>query len=246
MNSAVPKLKASLSILGVAFLLGLAGCEESARRPAQVRPPELTGPAPVVLGLLPVGSQRAQVIPLGLQPPNGVEILMKQVEAAFQAGEQDYKAGHLGKARRDFDQAVDWLLSSSFDLQADPRLEALFDRIVDTVHAYEMAAFREGDGFSDQKTDPAPIEEIAEMTFPEPGSVDPRLSEQVQQGLKAIPHDLPLTINEYVLSYLNFFQTPRVRAIVETGLRRSGRYRAMISRVLREEGLPQDLIYLSQ
>jgi len=33
---------------------------------------------------------------------------------------------------------------------------------------------------------------------------------------------------------------------VETGLRRAGRYREMISRVLREEGLPQDLIYLAQ
>jgi membrane-bound lytic murein transglycosylase D len=33
---------------------------------------------------------------------------------------------------------------------------------------------------------------------------------------------------------------------VDTGLRRAGRYREMISRVLREEGLPQDLIYLAQ
>jgi membrane-bound lytic murein transglycosylase D len=33
---------------------------------------------------------------------------------------------------------------------------------------------------------------------------------------------------------------------VETGLNRAGRYREMISRVLREEGVPQDLIYLAQ
>ena len=49
-----------------------------------------------------------------------------------------------------------------------------------------------------------------------------------------------------MLSYLNFFQTPRGRAIVENGLRRSGRYREMILRILQEEGLPQDLIYLAQ
>jgi len=53
-------------------------------------------------------------------------------------------------------------------------------------------------------------------------------------------------VNDQVLSFLNFFQTPRGRAIVETGLRRAGRYREMISRVLQEEGLPQDLIYLAQ
>ena len=53
-------------------------------------------------------------------------------------------------------------------------------------------------------------------------------------------------MNDEVLSFLNFFQTPRGRAIVETGLRRAGRYREMISRVLHEEGVPQDLIYLAQ
>ncbi|PYU66567.1 MAG: hypothetical protein DMG49_21695, partial [Acidobacteria bacterium] len=86
------------------------------------------------------------------------------------------------------------------------------------------------------------IDEVAEMTFP----VDPRLKERAEEAAKNISHDLPLTVNDQVLSFLNFFQTPRGRAIVETGLRRAGRYREMISRVLREEGLPQDLIYLAQ
>src|ERR1700730_17612483 len=80
------------------------------------------------------------------------------------------------------------------------------------------------------------------MTFP----FDPRLKERAEEAAKNFSHDLPLTVNDQVLSFLNFFQTPRGRAIVETGLRRAGRYREMISRVLREEGLPQDLIYLAQ
>jgi len=53
-------------------------------------------------------------------------------------------------------------------------------------------------------------------------------------------------VNDEVLSFLNFFQTPRGRAIVETGLQRRGRYQEMISRVLHEEGVPQDLVYLAQ
>ena len=59
-----------------------------------------------------------------------------------------------------------------------------------------------------------------------------------------VPHDLPLTVNDSVLQYLSFFQTAHGRLIVETGLRRAGRYHDMIRRVLKEEGLPQDLIYL--
>ena len=80
------------------------------------------------------------------------------------------------------------------------------------------------------------------MTFP----VDPRLKARAEEAAKNISHDMPLTVNDEVLSFVNFFQTPRGRAIVETGLRRSGRYREMISRVLHEEGVPQDLIYLAQ
>ncbi len=227
-------------------MLSLAGCEESARRAVQVRPPEIPVSTPVDFGPLPVDARRGQVAAVSLQPPQGVEILIQKAEAAFQAGEQNYKAGHLVKARREFDQAVDWLLSSGYDLEADARLEQLFDRIVDTVQAYEMTAFREGDGFSEQKAEPAPIEEIADMDLPPAEKLDPRLGERAAQELQTVRHDLPLTVNEYVLSYLNSFQTPRGRAIVETGLRRGGRYRAMISRVLREEGLPQDLIYVAQ
>src|SRR5258708_38733202 len=80
------------------------------------------------------------------------------------------------------------------------------------------------------------------MTFP----VDPGLKERAEEAAKNISHDLPLTVNDQVLPFVNFFQTPRGRAIVETGLRRAGRYREMISRVLQEEGLPQDLTYLAQ
>src|SRR3989442_6729027 len=80
------------------------------------------------------------------------------------------------------------------------------------------------------------------MTFP----VDPRLKERAEEAAKNISHDLPLTVNDQVLPFLNFFQTPRGRVIVETRLRRAGRYREMISCVLQEAGLPQDLIHLAQ
>jgi membrane-bound lytic murein transglycosylase D len=110
------------------------------------------------------------------------------------------------------------------------------------VYTYELQAFRAGDGFSEAPAVPAAIDEVAEMTFP----VDPKVKERAEVAAKSVTHDLPLTVNDVVGSYLNFFQTPRGRAIVENGLRRQGRYREMIARVLKEEGVPQDLIYLAQ
>jgi len=168
--------------------------------------------------------------------------LIAKVQEKFASGEQNFKAGHLEAARRDFDAAVDMMLQSGYDLDGDPELHELFRKVVDTVYADELQAFHAGDGFQETPAVPAPIDEVADMTFP----VDPRLKGRAEEAAKSISHDLPLTVNDEVLGFLNFFQTPRGKAIVETGLSRSGKYRDMISRILREEGVPQDLIYLAQ
>jgi membrane-bound lytic murein transglycosylase D len=202
-------------------------------------------PAPVTqeIPVLPLDNPaRRNMIWLTTPVTDPRQVLIRRVEEKFASGEQNYKAGHLEAARKDFDDAVDWMLQSGYDPNSDPQLSELFHRVVDTVYTYELQAFRAGDGFNEAPAVPAPIDEVAEMTFP----VDPRLKARAEEAAKNISHDLPLTVNDEVLSFLNFFQTPRGRAIVETGLRRAGRYRGMIARVLSEEGVPQDLIYLAQ
>jgi membrane-bound lytic murein transglycosylase D len=249
-------MRARLEIAAVAMLLagmvGLAGgCEDAAKKPVQARAHKPAA-APKVAAT-PQTSTELAVLPLHgphprplvfLAPPirDPKEDLIVRVGQKFASGQQNYKAGHLEAARKDFDDAVDSMLESGYDLNNDPKLSELFHRVVDTVYTYELQAFRAGDGFQEAPAVPAPIDEVAEMTFP----VDPRLKARAEEAAKNISHDLPLTVNDEVLSFLNFFQTPRGRAIVETGLRRSGRYREMIARVLREEGVPQDLIYLAQ
>src|ERR1700756_4210722 len=261
------------SAIGPALFAGVllmaAGCEDAARKPAAAHVPggamlpqsssaaspavvssapsqkasAQKAPTPAQLPPLPIASPKRATVAMIPAPLSGTkQDLVAKVEQKFVSGEQNYKAGHLEAARKDFDQAVDLLLESGYDVNADPKLSELFHRVVDTVYADELQAFRAGDGFQEAPAVPAPIDEVAEMTFP----VDPRLKERAGEPAKNLSHDLPLTVNDQVLSFLNFFQTPRGRAIVETGLRRAGRYRDMISRVLQEEGLPQDLIYLAQ
>ncbi len=231
-------------VAGVVF--GLAGCEDTAKPPVQVRPTQIALPAQEPVPQLPVSAQQKAPTPLAVQPADGVERLATESQAAFDAGEQDYKAGHLGKAREEFDEALDQLLASGYDLDGDPRLGSLYHHIIDTVSLDELEAFRAGDGFSEQKSTPAPIDEIAEEPIPQPEKFDPNLRGRAEAEASAIDHDLPLTVNDPVLAYVNYFKTPRGSAIVETGLRRAGRYREMVRRVLKEEGLPQDLIYLAQ
>ena len=231
---------ASKSAPGKAFLGNATGAEPAANETAQGSARPQSTPQLVPLPLW----SRDRPAPASLLPviPDGRTLLMARVQEKFASGEQNFKAGHLDAARRDFNDAVDWMLESGYDPNGDPRLSELFRHVVDSVYTYELQAFRAGDGFQETPAVPAPIDEVAEMTFP----VDPRLKDRAEQAAKNTSHDLPLTVNDEVLSFLNFFQTPRGKAIVETGLRRSGRYRDMISRVLREEGVPQDLIYLAQ
>ena len=229
-----------LALVSGMFVGAAASAQPAANETAQgsARPPSTPQLVP-----LPLWSRDRQA-PASLLPmiPDGRTLLVARVQEKFASGEQNFKAGHLDAARRDFNDAVDWMLESGYDPNGDPRLGDLFRHVVDSVYTYELQAFRAGDGFQETPAVPAPIDEVAEMTFP----VDPRLKDRAEQAAKNTSHDLPLTVNDEVLSFLNFFQTPRGKAIVETGLRRSGRYRDMISRVLREEGVPQDLIYLAQ
>ena len=46
--------------------------------------------------------------------------------------------------------------------------------------------------------------------------------------------------------FINYFSTPKGHAILQHALERGGRYREMIESTLRDEGVPQELIYLAQ
>jgi len=233
---------------GLLTLVSLCGCEDAGKKPVQAKVPALAPVPPqkpevAIVQELPfrkfAGDDFLSLLP---PPPAGIPYLIEQVKAKFASGEANYKAGHLAAARRDFDDAVDWMLESGYDPNSDPKLRELFNQVTDQVYTYELQAFRAGDGFTEAPAVPAPIDEVAEMTFP----VDPKLKERAEDVAKNVSHDLPLTVNDVVVSYLNFFQTPRGKAIVENGLRRKGKYQEMISRILKEEGVPQDLVYLAQ
>ena len=89
--------------------------------------------------------------------------------------------------------------------------------------------------------DKAPLDDIVNMTF----SVDPRIKDKVQTELKNTTSALPLVINDTVLGFINYFNN-RGHRTIEAGLERAGKYRPMISKILAEEGIPQELIHLAQ
>jgi len=167
--------------------------------------------------------------------------LIAQVEKEYQLGQDNYKAGHLEAAKENFDKAFDLLLESSLDVRSDARLQQEFDRVLDGVNGLELQALQQGDGFTEQKSEPAPIDEANEATLP----VDPNVKAKAEAEVAATHSDLPLMMTDPVAGYISYF-SGHGRGTQERALARSGRYDEMIRRVLKEEGVPQDLIYLAQ
>jgi membrane-bound lytic murein transglycosylase D len=209
----------------------------AAKKPVTVAlPPQAAPPA-----LTPSKSSVSESASPPQTAADPVDSLIAQVEDAYQSGKSNYSAGHIEAAKAAFDRAFNLLLSSNLDIHKNNRLQSEFDKIVDGVQALEIAALKEGDGFTEQKSEPAPIDEASTVTFP----VDPNLRAQAEQSVRVTSSDLPLMVTDEVASYISYFST-RGRPTLEKALIRSGRYRGMILRVLREEGVPQDLIYLAQ
>ena len=227
------------------FLGFLTGCETAETKkpaplPAQATAPDIS--SPVAQKIKPKQPAAVQDPPQPKVQADGTDALIAQAEKEYAAGQANYQAGHLEAAKANFDQAFNTLLSSNLDVRNNERLQHEFDKIVEAVHQLEMAALKQGDGFQEERSEPAPIDEANDITFP----VDPNVRAKAEAEIKTTKSDLPLVLNDQVAMFINYFSSPRGKATLEHAWARSGRYKEMIERTLKEEGVPQDLIYLAQ
>ena len=170
------------------------------------------------------------------------DVLIREADWHFQAGRAHYQVGDARAARREFDRAIDVLLSAPEDAVLRVSIDKKLEDLVDAIHRLDLAGLGAGDVAELPGFEKPPLEDVEPLTFP----VDPALKDKVAEELRATASQLPLQITDPVLSYVNFFSTGRGRRILTYGLQRSGRYKALIRRVLDEEGVPQELIYLAQ
>src|SRR5271156_1015553 len=169
-----------------------------------------------------------------------VQQLINSSEAAYRSGVDNYRAGRLDAARLDFDSAVDLMLTSGMNLKTDPQLADEFDHLLNAVNSLEMAALKQGNGFS-PKIEEAPLDTAEDLTFP----ADPELTAKLKAELQ-ITSDLPLVINDQVAGYIGYFaNSPSFHAHMLRSMERAGKYKTMILKALSDEGVPQDLIYLA-
>ena len=247
----ITKLSFLIALLTASLLASMA-CQ-TAKRPATFLPPAQTQapalkpatavPKPTAPANVPQAAPPlAQVTAQKPQPkPDPVADVIAQAEKEYQTGRDNYKARHLEAAKQNFDRAFNLLLGSTLDIYSDERVQQELDRILEGVNSEDMQALQEGDGVTEQKAEPAPIDEANGVTFP----VDPRIKAQAEREVQATRSDLPLMLTDPVAGYINYFST-RGRSTLEHALIRGGRYQEMIQKILRQEGVPQELIYLAQ
>ncbi len=215
-----------------ALLCLLLVCGTCCTASAQRQPLVQSGTAPV--------QQTADQIAMQ-QHVQQVQNLISRAEESYKSGVDNYNANRLDAARMDFDFAVDTMLSSGMDLKGDPILSDEFERLLSAINSLEMVALQQGNGFT-PKIESSPLEtEQQDITFP----ANPELVAKLSSELN-VTSDLPLVINDQVAGYINVFaQSNSFRAHMAASLQRVGKYRGLIQRVLQEEGVPQDLIYLA-
>ena len=224
-------------------LLVLCGC--AAHKPVAARPP--APPAvvpPASQAAQPASATATSVVTSGISSPGEKPRTDAEIIAAskldYDQGVALYQQGEYRPARTKFDAAVEAFLTSGHDLSKDQPLNDAFEGTVDKINALELDALQQSNGFSQQEE--APVDVANGVTFP----VDPNLLAKARAQLKMTQSDLPLVVNDYVASFINYFtNTRKGHNTIANSLVREGRYRAIVEKTLADEGVPKDLIYLA-
>jgi membrane-bound lytic murein transglycosylase D len=234
-------------VVGCIPLVMLAGCPQDQATAPGKKPAQATAPA---IATVPNSGNAGKSAQTAVPAPQAVDTaartakvqqLINKAEAAFRSGVDNYRAGHLDAARLDFDSAVDLMLTSGMDLKTEPQLADEFDHLLNAVNSLEMTALKQGNGFS-PVLEAAPLDAANEVTFP----ANAELTAKVTAELKTTQSDFPLVVNDYVAGFISYFSnSPAGHAHLLRSLERAGKYKEMISKNLRDQGVPQDLIYLA-
>jgi len=200
-----------------------------------------------------------------------VSKIVEDAEKHFRLGELNLKDQKRQAAREEFDKAVDTVLESGMDVRSNPRLNRFYLELVERVYRYEVpqavpgaprtqdgatfqtVAQQDGQqpaapvevGFVEQKFEPSPLDDLRTLKLDDKEtnvSADDvaKLENEIKNTL-----DFSFTPHPLVQGFINYYQG-RGRATMETGLRRSGQYMTMARKIFREEGVPEDIVWLGQ
>lgn len=199
-------------------------------------------------------------------PLSGIQRIIENSTLHFQSAEANFRNGNFDRARRDYDRALDAILESGVDIRSDARLQQHYQGLVDQIYQRQMTlmvvapassgAISPADstnsannanndkGFGQQPFTPSPLDELTKLDLTE-DETRGVTAEQARKAVTTARIDFNFKPNYLIQSFINYYQG-RGRATMENGLRRAGRFLAMSRAIFKEEGVPQDLVWLGQ
>ena len=143
--------------------------------------------------------------------PTPSDLLIQRAEEKFHDGHRFFQLQDADRARTEFDAAIDLMFQASDNPSDRALYEEKFESLVESIHRLDLAGLGSAAPASDEpQFEKAPLEDLLQMTFP----VDPKLKTKVQTELTSTSSQLPLTINDAVIGYINYFSGRGHRTIV--------------------------------
>lgn len=176
-------------------------------------------------------------------PRDPIADLIAESTRLHDLGQRELADGHLAAAKAAFNRAIEVLLAYPPGARSESRLRAHFDQLVQRISAAELKSLAEGDGFTEKVTEPASIDQLLTTTTFDTAPPSQETTDAVTADLESTAHDIEIPLNDRVLSFVQLF-TGRLKKYLEDGLGRGTRFLPMIQEVFRQEGVPQDLVYV--
>jgi membrane-bound lytic murein transglycosylase D len=204
--------------------------------------------------------------------PNEIEKEDPRISHVISIAEKHYKQGLTNlnenrreQARDEFNRAVDIVLESGLDVRANPKLQNYYHELIEKIYRLEvpsqqaapsqLAANKTTEkttvpaasvqvGFRDQKFEPSPLDDLSKLTLTEE---EKQVTAEDAARLEIAKSTIGFQFksNPLIQQFINYYQG-RGRMTMQNGLERSGRYIRLAKKIFREEGVPEDIVWLGQ
>ncbi len=170
-----------------------------------------------------------------------IEGIIKQAEKLYTAGVENYAKGKLPEAKQSFDTAVEIFLTCGYNLYDFPELEEAYNAMVERISEFESNSL--GASVSSDAFD-TPVDTLGEMQAAISPEEALKEREIVGMGIESLGLGNMIELNNDVLSFLNYYSRT-INDKFQMGIRRSGAYTDMMKQIFREEGIPENLVYVA-
>ncbi|HEX7614862.1 MAG TPA: LysM peptidoglycan-binding domain-containing protein [Thermoanaerobaculia bacterium] len=190
------------------------------------------------------GPRQVQVArPPAPEGPNTIQAARTQATELFYSGKALALAGESDCAREAFEGALETFRTAA--RPGDASDLAFSSELYDSIALYRPA-IEAGNRVTETERPPAedPRDSlVARAPLPSPDEIE-KAKTEIASAPQGTGFDIPIVVNDAVLRAVAFYQfrTPMAFA---AALKRSGRYMNVMRGILREEGLPEDLVYVA-